>query len=67
MYYLNIQDWWKIKMYILKYYIKSNYLGFNRVYYKEFELFDDLEYFIDHNDIKNYSVYGIIDILKEVK
>ena len=48
-------------MYILKYYIKSKYLGFNRVYYKEFELFSDLEYFIDHNDIKNYTVYGIMN------
>ena len=47
-------------MYLLKYYFKSKYFGFNRVDYIEFELYSDLEYFIYHNNIIKYDVYKMI-------
>ena len=45
---------------LLKWYIKSRYFGFNRFYYKEFETFGDLEYFIKENKISNYDIYKYV-------
>ena len=42
---------------LLKYYIKSKYLGYSKGYYKEFELFSLLEYYIRINNIKDYEIY----------
>ena len=45
---------------ILKYYIKSKYLDYTKVYYKEFELLDNLKTYIRLNNIINYEIYGRI-------
>ena len=42
---------------VLKYYIKSKYLDYRKMYYKEFELLDDLKTYIRSNNIKNYEIY----------
>ena len=56
--YLNIQDYLVNNMkWILKYYIKSKYLGYSKVYYKEFELLDNLKTYIRLNNIINYEIY----------
>lgn len=44
-------------MYILKYYTKSKYFGFNRINYKEFYYFSDLESFINIYNVKDYEIY----------
>lgn len=46
-------------MYLLKYYVNSRYFGFTRIIYKEFELFSDLESFVNVNNIKIYDVYKL--------
>ena len=51
---------------LLKYYIKSKYLGYSKVYYKEFELFSLLEYYIRINNIKDYEIYRKKVIINEI-
>lgn len=43
---------------ILKYYIKSKYLGYSKVYYKEFEFL---------NELKSYTTLNKIKIMKFTK
>ncbi len=43
---------------ILKYYIKSKYLGYSKAYYKEFEFLNELKSYTTLNNIKNYEIYG---------
>ena len=42
---------------VLKYYIKSKYLGYSKVYYKEFEFLNELKSYTTLNNIKNYEIY----------
>ena len=48
---------------LLKYYVKSKYFGYIRVYYKEFELFGELEHFIYEHKIKEYEIYESAGII----
>lgn len=43
--------------YILKYIIKSKYIGFRREYYKEFNSQFEIAHFIANNDIIEWTVY----------
>ena len=42
---------------LLKYYIKSKYLDYSKVYYKEFEFLNELKRYTTLNNIKNYEIY----------
>lgn len=46
--------------YILKYIIKSKYLGHVKVYYKEFNSYKEAYEFIDKNKLRSsdYDIYG---------
>lgn len=43
--------------YILKYVIQSRYFGYVRVYYKEFETYQEMMSFCYDNQIKKFDVY----------
>ena len=46
--------------YILKYVIKSKYLNHVKVYYKEFNSYNEIYEFIEENEIRScdYDIYG---------
>jgi len=46
--------------YILKYYKKSRYIGFNKLYYKEFNTYQDAYEFTIKENIKScdYDIYA---------
>lgn len=43
--------------YILKYYVKSKYLGYKKVYYREFETYQELMSYCYDRKITNFDVY----------
>jgi len=44
-------------IYLLKYYIKSKYFGYSKIYYKEFETYQELMSYCYDKKIKNFDVY----------
>ena len=50
--------------YLLKYYDKSKYFGFNKLYYKEFNTYEEVMIYVCENNInyKNYTVYARINL-----
>lgn len=50
--------------YILKYYKKSKYIGFNKMYYKEFQSYEDAYHYVCDHNIRycDYDIYAKVNL-----